>query len=86
MNDRDEFFEARIFPDRRCWIGWKAYLAEHDGFESAEEASSVLLGARRRRELHELEWRLRAAVLGLPFGSDLLGGVLTELLILAGED
>ena len=45
MSEHDEFSEAGIFPDRRCWIGWKAYLAEHDAFELAEDASTVLLAS-----------------------------------------
>ena len=76
-NDRDRFFE---WPDARCKTVWEAHLADHAAFCAAEEASSVLLAARRERWLHELRWRLRAAVRLLPIDSSKLSQVLVEIL------
>lgn len=59
---------------------WNAYLVEHDAFELAEEASSVLLAARREHWLAELRWRLWAAVRLLPIDSSKLSQVLVEIL------
>lgn len=68
----ERFFEAGSFPDRRCWLAWRAHLAELGAWELAELSSETLLAVRRRRLLGEWRWRLVAAVRQLDRSSDML--------------